>query len=78
VRGARRQEFDTHDLMARTIFACGADIVAIGGAFQVVLGCKTAIMDALALIKSEEEARRTESADARCPRAHIGNGWELR
>jgi RimJ/RimL family protein N-acetyltransferase len=60
VRGARRQEFDTHDLMARTIFACGADIVAIGGAFQVVLGCKTAIMDALALIKSEEEARRTE------------------
>jgi hypothetical protein len=75
VRGARRQEFDTHDLMALTI---GAAIVAIGGAFQVVLGCKTAIMDALALIKSEEEARRTESADARCPRAHIGNGWELR
>jgi hypothetical protein len=64
VCGAARKEFDTHDRIAIAVFACGADVVAIGGSFVVALGCKTTTADALALIKAEEEAKLEQVADA--------------
>jgi hypothetical protein len=59
--GAFRKSFiddDAHQAIA--VYACGANIVAIGAAFIVVLGCKVTVADALARIKLEEEAKLVE------------------
>jgi hypothetical protein len=64
VCGWSRKSFESHDRMAVALFACGTDIVAIGGSFTVALGCRTRVADALALIRAEEEAKLEESADA--------------
>lgn len=57
VCGYPRKEFGIDGPMAIAVFACGADMVAIGGGFQTPLGCRTPLIDALAKIKTEEEAK---------------------
>jgi hypothetical protein len=62
VCGARRREFDAHDRLAIAVFDCGTDVVVNGGCFIVLLGCKTRVADAFALIKAEEEAKLEQVA----------------
>jgi hypothetical protein len=58
VCGATRKEFETTgSRLALAIFECGADVVSVGGVFQVVLGCKSGLTYAFAKIKTEEEAK---------------------
>jgi hypothetical protein len=61
--GSYRKSFvddDPHQAIA--VFACGADIVAIGQAYLVPAGCKVVVADALARVKIEETVKLDREA----------------